>query len=95
VVMGCVMPESAIPTTRSIGTWTIAACLIAAVVFAEGASLARADQADSGQGLGSVDEYEQTATPSSEDYESPELGLAVRNETEWPTKASGLSMVGG
>lgn len=77
------MPESALPTTRSIGTWTIAACLIAAVVLAKGASLARADQADSGQGLGSVDEYEQTATPSAEGYESPALGLAVRNETEW------------
>jgi len=80
--MVCVMPESALPTTRSIATWTLAARLIAAAAFATSASLARAAP-NSGQGLGSVDEYEQTAPSSADGYENPLLGLAVRNETEW------------
>jgi len=82
-VMVCVMPESALPSTRSIGTWTLVAFMIAASLFAESSSLARSAQSDSGQGLGSIDEYEQTAASSAEDYESSVLGLAVRNDTQW------------
>jgi S1-C subfamily serine protease len=77
------MPESALLTTRFIATWTLAAWLIAVAAFADSASLARADPSDSGQGLGSVDEYEQSAPPSADGYESPVLGLAVMNQTEW------------
>jgi S1-C subfamily serine protease len=77
------MPESALPTTRFIATWMLAAWLLAAAAFADGATIARADQAASGQGLGSVDEYERSSPPRADVYESPLLGIAVRNKTEW------------
>lgn len=83
MAMGCVMPEWTFPTRRFIATWTLPAWLIAAAALAGGATLARAAQPDSGQGLGSVGEYEQSAPPSADDYESPVLGLAVKNQTEW------------
>jgi S1-C subfamily serine protease len=77
------MPESAPPTTRFVATWTLAVWLMAAVASACGATLARADQAASGQGLGSVEEYEQSAPRAPDGYESPLLGIEVKNEKEW------------
>jgi hypothetical protein len=65
-----------------VATWTLAAWLMAAAAFAGGATPARADQT-SGQGLGSVDEYERSARLSADGYESPLLGIGVENETEW------------
>jgi S1-C subfamily serine protease len=57
---------------------------MAAVVLAGGATLARANQTASQQGLGSVDDYEQQSDPrTGHGYESPLLGIAVKNETEW------------
>jgi hypothetical protein len=56
---------------------------MAAIMIAGGATLARADQTDSGQGLGSVAEYEQTAPLAAGGYESSLLGIAVENQTEW------------
>jgi hypothetical protein len=52
-------------------------------IIAGGVTLARADQTDSGQGLGSVDEYEQSAPLAAGGCESPLLGIAVENQTEW------------
>jgi S1-C subfamily serine protease len=52
-------------------------------IIACGVTLARADQADSGQGLGSVDEYEQSAPLAADGYESPLLGIEVENQREW------------
>ena len=74
------MPESALPATRFIATWMLAAWLIAATAFAGGATLARAD---SEQGLGSVDEYEQGAPTPAVGYQNPLLGIEVKNGTEW------------
>jgi S1-C subfamily serine protease len=77
------MPESAPPSKKLIATCTLAPWLTVAAVSAGGATLARADQAGSGQGLGSIDEYQQTAPRPEVGYESPLLGIEVKNETEW------------
>jgi hypothetical protein len=65
------MPESAPPSKKLIATCTLAPWLTVAAVSAGGATLARADQAGSGQGLGSIDEYQQTAPRPEVGYESP------------------------
>jgi S1-C subfamily serine protease len=56
---------------------------MAAIVTAGGATLTRADQTDSGQGLGSVDDYEQSDPHPTGAYENPLLGIEVEDETEW------------
>ncbi|MGA7872536.1 MAG: hypothetical protein WCA22_16740 [Candidatus Binatus sp.] len=75
------------PFSRLIARWTIAAWLMAGVVFAAGAPAATAGQTASEQGLGSVDDYMQSNPDSYvrnypdlvDTYESPLLGIAVKS----------------
>jgi len=77
------MPPPIFSTARLIGVWTLAAWFVAAITIAGGATLARADQTDSGQGLGSVADYEQSDPHPTGAYQNPLLGIEVKNETEW------------
>jgi hypothetical protein len=65
--------------SRLIVTWTMAGWLIAATVFAAGATTATAGQTASGQDLGSADDYVQSNPADA--YESTLLGIAVQNGT--------------
>jgi hypothetical protein len=84
------MPESALPITRLIAVWTLAIWTISTPAFACDATLSRADQAASGQGLGSIDEYERSAPRSEGGNRSHLLGIEVKNETVWLGHSSWL-----
>jgi S1-C subfamily serine protease len=77
------MPESILSASRLFAAWTLAVWLMAGIVFAGGATLARADQTASGQDLGSADDYLRNNPDPADAYEIPLLGIAVKNETEW------------
>jgi len=77
------MPQSPSPARRFIVARTLAVWLLASAVLAAGAIPTRADPAAPAQSLGSVYEYQQSASPPSDGYGTSLLGIEVKNRREW------------